>query len=175
MRKIRLYIAMTLDGYIASRDGGVEWLDKYRNNTEDYGYTALYESIDTVLMGGNTYRAILGFGCEWPYPDKTSYVISHREQQGTNDCISIISDNAISFIKQLKAGTGKDIWLVGGGQLTAQLLEERLIDEMQICVFPILLGTGIRLFSENSSAYEWIADKQQSFLSGAILLTYRKP
>ena len=87
MRKIRLYIAMTLDGYIASRDGGVEWLDKYRNNTEDYGYTALYESIDTVLMGGNTYRAILGFGCEWPYPDKTSYVISHREQQGTIDHI----------------------------------------------------------------------------------------
>ena len=77
MRKIKLYIAVSLDGYIATPDGGVEWLNQFQiTGNEDYGYKELYLSIDTVLMGGRTYRDIIGFGCEWPYKDKVSYIIS---------------------------------------------------------------------------------------------------
>ena len=65
--ELKLYIATSLDGYIATADGSVEWLDAYQSDEEDYGYHRFYDSVDTLLMGGNTNRTILGFGCDWPY------------------------------------------------------------------------------------------------------------
>ena len=77
MKKIKLYIAVSLDGYIATSDGGVEWLHQFQiSENEDYGYKELYQSIDTVLMGGRTYRDIIGFGCKWSYKDKVTSLLS---------------------------------------------------------------------------------------------------
>lgn len=174
MKRIKLYIAISLDGYIATPDGGVEWLDKYQSDTEDYGYAALYESVDTVLMGGNTYRSILGFDCEWPYAEKQSYIISRTESSSTLPNVTIIADAIPAFLRQLKADAEKDIWLAGGGELTSLLLAEGLLDEMQLCIFPLLLGTGIRLFPNNSLSSEWRLVRQQTFPTGAVMLVYQK-
>lgn len=174
MKRIKLYIATSLDGYIATSGGGVEWLDKYQSDAEDYGYAALYESVDTVLMGGNTYRSILGFGCEWPYAEKQSYVISRTEPPGTLPNVRIISDEIPAFLRRLKTNAGKDIWLVGGGELTSLLLAEGLVDEMQLCIFPQLLGTGIRLFPKNALGSEWRLVREQTFPTGAVMLVYQK-
>lgn len=172
MRRVILYIATSLDGYIATSDGSVEWLDKYQTDGEDYGYAALYDSVDTVLMGGNTFRSILGFGCRWPYAGKDTYVVSGSEWPGLPPRVVVVSDDIASFLRRLKAAHGRDIWLVGGGRLVASLLSEGLVDEMRICVFPVLLGDGIRLFAGHAFVSEWRTKGVRAYPSGAVMLTY---
>lgn len=92
MRKIKLYIAVSLDGYITTSDGGVEWLNLFQiSDSEDYGYKELYQSIDTVLMGGRTYRDIIGLGCKWSYKDKAIYIVSRNE-------VNLIQTEQVHFI-----------------------------------------------------------------------------
>lgn len=172
MKRVILYIATSLDGYIAASDGGVEWLDEYQSDSEDYGYAALYDSVDTVLMGGRTYRSILGFGCEWPYAEKDAYVVSRSEWRDLPPRVSVVSEEIGPFLRRLKAGEGRDIWLVGGGRLASSLLSEGLVDEMRICVFPRLLGSGIRLFVGHASVSEWRTAEPRVYPSGAVMLTY---
>ena len=94
MRQLRLYIATSLDGYITTADSSVEWLDVYQSDEEDYGYHRFYDSVDTLLMGGNTYCAILGFGCDWPYAGKQTWVLSRSIQTATSGQVRIISHDA---------------------------------------------------------------------------------
>lgn len=94
MRQLKLYIATSLDGYIATADGSVEWLDAYQSDEEDYDYHRFYDSVDTLLMGGNTNRAILGFGCDWPYAGKQTWVLSRSIQTATSGQVGIISHDA---------------------------------------------------------------------------------
>lgn len=141
MRPLKLYIATSLDGYIATADGSVEWLDAYQSDEEDYGYHRFYDSVDTLLMGGNTYRAILGFGCDWPYAGKQTWVLSRSIQAATSGQFGIISRDTLTFVRQLKSlETGKDIWLVGGGEIISLLLAENLIDEMLLCTWHGILS-----------------------------------
>lgn len=174
MRPLKLYIATSLDGYIATADGSVEWLDAYQSDEEDYGYHRFYDSVDTLLMGGNTYRAILGFGCDWPYAGKQTWVLSRSIQAATSGQFGIISRDTLTFVRQLKSlETGKDIWLVGGGEIISLLLAENLIDEMLLCIFPVMLGNGIPLFPPSSALSKWQLEEQRSFPSGATMLTYK--
>lgn len=117
---------------------------------------------------------ILGFGCDWPYADKQSYVISRTEPSSTLPNVTIIADEIPTFLRQLKTDAGKDIWLVGGGELTSLLLAEGLVDEIQLCIFPVLLGAGIRLFPDNGFSSEWRLDRQETFPTGAVMLVYQK-
>lgn len=176
MRKIKLYIAVSLDGYIATPDGGVEWLNQFQiTGNEDYGYKKLYLSIDTVLMGGRTYRDIIGFGCEWPYKDKVSYIISRNEVNLTPAAeVHFITDNIIYNVERLKKQEGKDIWLVGGGELVSMLMNADLIDEMQLCYLPIVLGQGFALFPNKPKETVWKLIGSKSFDSGAMLISYSK-
>lgn len=173
MAEIKLYIAVSLDGYIAGADGGVEWLDKYESDGTDYGYAEFYDSVGTVLMGGNTYRAILGFGCEWPYAEKRTWVVSRRERSGSLPGVSVVAGDPVSFLRRLKSAEERDIWLVGGGQLLSRLSDEGLVDEMRLCIFPEMLGEGIRLFPANIRPSGWRLAEQRVFPSGAVMLVYR--
>lgn len=77
MRKVKLYIATSLDGYIARKDGALDWLDNIPHpENEDYGYQEFYDSIDTVIMGRGTYEVVLGFDVDWPYSTCTTLVMS---------------------------------------------------------------------------------------------------
>ena len=167
---------MSLDGYIATPDGGIEWLNEISNPTnEDHGYNALLESVDTVLMGGRTYHEIIGFGVPWPYKDKQTYVITHNNTNVTPDeKVEFITEDIYRRISALKEAKGKDIWLVGGGVLTTMLLNHDLIDEMQIAIVPTILGEGLLLFPDKPKTSKWTLIENKSFSTGLTLLTYTK-
>lgn len=122
MKKIKLYIAASLDQRIAEPDGGIEFLSNYPVDKEmNYGYDDLLASIDTVIMGGRTYREILCMDVLWPYKGLDTYVISHHTWEDDND-VRFITDNIVETIKGLTQKEGKDIWLVGGGEIISMLL-----------------------------------------------------
>ncbi len=149
MRKVWLYIAMSLDGYIADSAGGVGWLDEQAAVSEsgEDSYAEFIRGIDTVLLGWNTYHQIvteLSPG-EWVYGGLTSYVFTHRAMPSTDEIRFTDSPPAV-LVRRLRAARGKDIWVCGGANLARQLVGAELIDRYCITVVPVLLGDGVRLF-----------------------------
>lgn len=174
MKKIKLYIATSIDGYIARNDGDLDWLTEYPNPEKtDYEYLSFFNSIDTVIMGGRTFRDILCMDVVWPYKDKTTYVIS-RNSYIQKDSIQFISQNIVETVSQLRETEGKDIWLVGGGEVISMMLNHDLIDEMIITIIPIILGNGIVLFSEISKESEWEIATFQKYTNGITQVHYTK-
>ncbi len=176
MRKIKLYIATSIDGFIAKSDGSVGWLDTIPHpENEDYGYFDFYKSIDTTLMGNATYQQILTFDVPFPYSDKKNYVFS-RTHSADNEDVSFVSENIGEFIQKLKTQKGSDIWLIGGGNLNAFFLQNNLIDEMIISVMPVVLGSGIPLFGASAKDVEiqFVLKETISFESGVVQLVYEK-
>lgn len=172
MKIIKLYIAASIDGYIARNDGDLDWLTKYPINPDtNYGYDDFYKSIDTVIMGGQTYRDILNMDFVWPYKDKTAYVIT-RNSMGVKENIHFITENIVEEISKLREEKGKDIWLVGGGELTAMLLKQDMVDEMIITIIPILLGNGIPLFPNSLKELAWELQESMSYDNGVLKTTY---
>lgn len=139
MPKIIVYIATSLDGYIAREDGSIDWLPE----SAESGYDAFYKSVDTVIMGKTTYDQVLTFG-EYPYKDKKSFVFT-RTNQNNDDNAEFISD-VEKFVKDSFPGAGDNIWLVGGTKIITSFLKQGAVDEMIITVIPVLLGKGISLF-----------------------------
>ena len=147
MRKIILFSAMSLNGKIAKADGSVGWLETIPNPSKsDFGYHDFYASIDTTIMGNSTYQQVIGWDIDFPYPTKKNYVLTRQTGLANTEFVEFISEPAIEFIKGLKAQEGKDIWLIGGGQVNTLLLNHGLIDELTLHVMPIVLSDGIELF-----------------------------
>ncbi len=152
MRKLKLYTAATLDGYIAGPNGEIDWLDA--GGSLDYGYREFYASIDTTLMGSSTYKVTLGIG-QFPYPDTTNYVFTRGTVPPDTDYVRFVSGDIAAFVRSLKAEHGEDIWLVGGGQVNTVMLNAGLIDEMVMTVFPLVMGEGIPLFAPGATRTEF--------------------
>lgn len=149
MRKVVLFIAMSLDGYLADRDGGVGWLKGQEENAAyDDPYPAFLAGVDTVVMGWNTYRQVAEELSpeEWPYSGLESYVITHRKTVSSRERIVFTEEDPCVLVRRLAAQEGKNIWICGGASILHPLIEENLIDEYDISVIPTLLGGGIRLF-----------------------------
>ena len=138
MRKIIVYIASSLDGYIARENGDVDWLPE----SSESSYDAFYKSVDTLIMGKTTYDQVLTFG-EYPYKDKKSFVFT-RTSMNNDDNVEFVSD-VEKFVKEGFPGTGNNVWLVGGAQIISSFLKQEAIDEIIITVIPVLLGKGIHL------------------------------
>ena len=155
MRKIKLYIAVSLDGYIARDDGDLDWLTEFPNPEKtDYGYQTFFDSIDIVIMGGRTYRDILSMDIVWPYQAKETYIITHNSlAKGKN--IQFITHDILGTISEIQKENGQDIWLVGGGEIISMLLNHNLIDEIIITTIPAILGNGIPLFSGIMKESKW--------------------
>ena len=149
--KVIVYIALSLDGYVARENGDVDWLP----DVAESGYDAFYNSVDTVIMGKTTYDQVLTFG-EYPYKNKKSFVFTHTSQNKDKN-VKFLSD-VEKFVKDGFPGTGKNIWLIGGSQIIASFLKQRAIDEIIISVIPVLLSKGISLFknTENEIKLELI-------------------
>lgn len=145
MVTILLYIATSIDGYIATKDGGVEWLSVVDGSGSDYGYHAFYDSVDALIMGSKTYQQILDFG-EWPYPGKPSYILTRQALESSRDDVIFISEEPLDLMRRLEAEGMQRVWMVGGGQIVASFIKSGLIDEYIISIVPILLGEGIPLF-----------------------------
>lgn len=146
-RKIVLYIAVSLDGYIATKEHKLDWLFSAEGDG-DNGYSKFYETVDTVLMGRVTYDWIMEHEkSNFPYSGKECYVFTTEERMN-NDYVKFINPDINIFMKELVNINGKNIWLVGGGNLINSFINENLVDEIIITIFPILLGNGINLFNE---------------------------
>lgn len=149
MREVILYTALSIDGLIAGQDGNIEWLHdtEFTKPGEDYGYMDFYAGIDTTLMGNNTYRMIKSFDVPFPYPEKKNYVFSRSSEQSHDEHVQFIKNDIQNFVHKLKKNPGKNIWLVGGGEINTLLLLSGLIDRLIITLFPVVLGKGIPIFS----------------------------
>lgn len=152
MRKVILFIAMSLDGYIADKHGRVDWLNGQNEHEENMDtYSTFIKDVDAVIMGWNTYHQIVTELSpeEWVYADLTSYVITHKELQST-DKIIFTQKDPCSIVNELKQKQGENIWICGGADIIQQLIKADLIDEYDISVIPTILGSGVRLFEKNS-------------------------
>lgn len=172
MRKVILYIAASLDGYIASPDGSVEWLPTPPPG-EDYGYADFLATADAALLGRTTYEQVLMFG-EWPYPTLTNYVFSRKPPTGLLDpSVQFVSTNPADFVAELRQQPGGTIWLVGGSTLASPLLAARLVDELMLFVVPRLLGAGIPLWRPQDHPQPLQLLHTHTWPDGMALLHYR--
>lgn len=142
-RAIVLYIAMSLDGYIADQHGGIDWLAEFDDEAVR-SYNDFSPTIDTIIMGRVTYEQLLTFP-EWPYAGKRCYVFTHR-QHPADERVTFVHDDVTDFVHRLKGEAGSHIWLLGGAAILDAFLKARLVDEFIITVVPIMLGDGIALF-----------------------------
>lgn len=168
MRKIRLFIASSLDGYIARTSGEVDWLF----TDSDYGYNEFFAQIDTVLMGSKTYDQVLTFG-EYPYKSKESFVFSKTVQVETDNNVEFVKGNWKGFINTLRQSSGRDIWLVGGAQTIHYFMKHGFIDERILSIHPIILGSGIPLIVNDPSLETALELKDvKTYDSGLLQVTY---
>jgi dihydrofolate reductase len=155
--EIVLYIAVSADGFIADKAGGVSWLDKYNNITEDCGYHDFYVTIDALVFGKNTYEQVLTFG-PWPYPGKISYIFGDKNTVAANEWIKVVHTDIPPFVRNCAGSGVKRLWLMGGAQLTQSFDELGLIDEYILTILPDRLGEGIalpeRIFHEKNLRLE---------------------
>lgn len=173
MRKIKLYIAASLDGYIARPDDGLDWLIDFPNPTNtDYAYQEFYDTIDTIIMGGKTYRTILNMSDNWVYEDRQCYVVSRDKAIVQTAKTKLLTDTVIVSIVELRATPGKDIWLMGGGELVALFLKHDLIDTMIITYMPVTIGDGIRLFPDGIKETTWRIGNTAIYENGVVQLEY---
>lgn len=182
MRKIKYFIANSLDNYIARPDGAVEWLF---NDGTDYGMAEFFRSIDAVLLGRKTYDFATGHQEKSKRKTKKtkrrgaagwamkSYVFSRTLALEPDDDLTIVSENAGGFVRELKKQPGKDIWLMGGGELARSLFAEGVVDEISLNIHPVLLGRGIPLFPNLSSEVKLELTAARSHKNGCVQVDYR--
>lgn len=173
MKKVKLYIAMSLNGKIARKGGEVDWLEAIPNPAQtDYGYQEFYKTIDTTIMGKKTYNQIMSWGIDFPYAGNKNYVFTRNSEIKNTEHVNFVSENHIDLIREIKNKDGKDIWLIGGGNLNSLLIEENLIDEMIVFVMPIVLPNGIDLFDSFKTDKSIVLKSSKSHSSGVIELKY---
>lgn len=176
MRNISLFIAMSLDGYIADGKGGVDWLEGQGNDNENIDtYSEFVKNIDTILMGWNTYHQIATelSPQKWIYENFITYVITHNENT-SSEKIRFVNVDPVSLVKRLKEEKGRDIWMCGGANLVQQLVNEDLIDCYYITVVPTLLGSGIRLFENTEREIKLRLLNTQSYNGMTDLIYIRR-
>jgi dihydrofolate reductase len=169
-RKVILYIAMSLDGYIAKNDDNFDFLKTVEIPNEDFGYGEFLETIDTVIWGRRTFDIVLAMGNGIPHQKKTIYVIS-RSRTGTEGH-AIYKDDPVTLINDLRNQEGKDIYCDGGSQIAAELFKHQLVNRVIVSVIPHLLGDGIRLFKDGRPEQYLTYKRNISYPSGLVQLWY---
>ena len=175
MRKISLFIAMSLDGYIAKPNDDLTFLNLVEKTGEDYGYAAFTDTIDTFIIGRKTYDYVLKNVGSSHYDNgqRDVYVITRTERPKVGRT-TFYTGSLTQLVERLKSGSGKNIYCDGGAEVINELLKSDLIDEFIISIVPVLLGEGIRLF--NDGRPEQILDlvKSEVFDTGLMQLHYKR-
>jgi dihydrofolate reductase len=164
---VAVFIAMSLDGYIARPDGGLDWLSRFEG--EEHGYQDFFASIDALVVGRNTYDIVLGFA-EWPYAGKRCVILTHRAAPARHG-EEFHDGPARPLIERLGREGVKRVY-VDGGVVIREFLRQRLIDEMTISVIPIVLGAGIPLFAGTEAERLLKLESTRSWPSGLVQLRY---
>jgi dihydrofolate reductase len=176
-RKIIVYIATSADGYIARPNGDVEWLNR-RPQTADYGMKAFYRSIDTILMGRKTYDWALAYQKKTRMKGSVfdtslpNYVFSRKPPKKAAPGVQFVSEPVKAFARRLRSTAGKNIWMMGGGELIASFLDAGEIDEFEIHVIPTIIGKGIPLIAPRYRDIELRLLSARKYPDGVVRLRY---
>jgi dihydrofolate reductase len=173
-RKIIVYTATSADGYIARPDGDVGWLDRPQPNG-NYGAGAFFKTIDTILWGRKTYSKGIELGMKPSGFGEgiKNYVFSRQSQKSRSPAFKFVNEPVKPFARRLRAEPGKDIWMMGGGEIIASFLDVDEIDEFSIHVIPILIGEGIPLIQPRHRMIPLKLLSTKKFPDGVVHLNYR--
>lgn len=164
------YVAASADGFIATPAGGVQWLDAYQTEGDDYGYGDLIVSVDVVLMGRATYEAARELGGLDHY-DHPTWVFTRRGLEAPDDRVETTGRSPEAVVEEL-SGTHGRAWLMGGGDLASYFQRAGLISEYRIFIVPELLGAGLQLFGEDGGIGSVRLSGVKSYESGIVELRY---
>ena len=175
MRKLSLFIAMSLDGYIAKPNDDLSFLNLVEKEGEDYGYAKFSDTIDTIIVGRKTYDYVLKeIGpSHYDTGKRDVYVITRTERPSVGRT-TFFTGNLQQLVNTLKSETGKNIYCDGGAEVINALLKHALIDDFIISVIPVLLGNGIKLFKDDNPEQLLQFVMAETFDTGLIQLHYRK-
>lgn len=172
-RNVVLYISMSLDGYIATKDNDLGFLSLVEQAGEDYGYNDFLKSVDTVIIGRKSYEKVIAMGYEYPHVDKDVYILTRRAKPPLGT-FKFYTDDLAQLVLRLKSQPGKTIYCDGGAEIANELMKNGLVDQYIISVIPILLGDGIKLFRDGrpEQKLELVSTKQ--FDKGLAQLHYKR-
>lgn len=175
MKKLSLFIATSLDGYIAKPNDDLSFLKLVEKEGEDYGYAAFTENIDTIILGRKTYDYVLREIGTSHYDNgqRDVYVITRTARPGAGRT-TFYTGELTELIKRLKSAGGKNIYCDGGAEIIKELLQHDLIDEFIISIIPILVGNGTKLFADNRPEQQLEFVNAKSFETGLVQLHYRR-
>lgn len=171
MPEVVYYVAASIDGYIATPDGGIEWLAPFEGTGEDYGYAQFYESVGAVLLGRRTYETSLAFE-EWPYPGKPCCVFSHGNVRSLSPDVTRTAQSPVQIVSEMATRGLQRAWLVGGGALAASFRSDGLISEYIVTVVPVILGAGVPLFADVGPPESLKLVEAKSYPKGLVQLRY---
>jgi len=171
MRKVVLDLGISLDGCIARPDGAVDFLFM----PMDYSMGPFFATIDEAIMGRKTYEVGLKMGGGSLSESKMAmYVFSHSQAPGKRGGVTFVNESPKSFVEKLRKRSGKNVWLMGGGELARDFLKEDLVDELYIGIVPVLIGEGIPLFPSGFPQREFTLLENKTFSKGLIALKYAR-
>ncbi|MDD4993986.1 MAG: dihydrofolate reductase family protein [Paludibacter sp.] len=172
MRKSVLYIAASLDGFIAKPNDDLSFLSIVEQAGEDYGYSDFLNTVDTIIIGRKTYDWVVNEVGEFPNAHLETYVITRTAKPDSGN-IKFYSDDLAQLMNNLKQKSGKNIFIDGGAEIVTELLKKSLIDEVIISVIPVILGDGIRLFQNGIPENELKLIGSKGFEKGLVQLHYK--
>ncbi|MGL5277240.1 dihydrofolate reductase family protein [Myroides sp.] len=176
MRKVSLFIAMSLDGYIAKPNDDLSFLSLVEKEGEDYGYTTFTKNVDTVIIGRKTFDWVvreLGTA-HYDTGERSVYVVTSDKSRVNTEHITFYADGVANLIKELRQVEGNDIYCDGGAEVINELLKHDLIDEMIISIIPVLLGDGTRLFKDGRGEQILELVEAKSFSTGLTQVHYKR-
>ena len=165
-----VFIAVSVDGFIARPDGSIDWLEAVHVEGEDYGYSHFASSVDVLVMGRNTYEVALGFDV-WPYTGKRVIVLTHRLADPRNG-EELFDGSPADLVERLRREGARRAY-VDGGNVIRQFLAAGLIDDLTLSVIPVVLGSGIPLFANGGPTQRLTLEETRAFPSGLAQLRYR--
>ncbi len=171
-RKLILYIACSLDGYIAKPNDDLSFLDRVQKAGEDYGYSDFISSVDTVILGRKTYDWVMKHVDKFPHANKETYIITRTRKTGQEN-ITFYTGNLKDLVIRLKNKKGKNIFCDGGAEIVHELLKEKLFDELIISIIPVMVGGGIKLFSDGRAEQGLELVSVKNFETGLVQLHYK--
>lgn len=172
-RKVIVFIATSIDGFIAAENDNLDFLSIVEQEGEDYGYSEFHNSIDTVIMGRKTYDKVLSFNVPFPHSSKQCYILTNNKAL-ESQLVQYYSEDVETLIAQLKKQSGKNIFIDGGAQIVQLLLQKQLIDELIISVIPTIIGNGVKLFGSTTPQQLFTLVQAKSFTKGLVQLHYKK-
>ncbi|MGB0404203.1 MAG: dihydrofolate reductase family protein [Salibacteraceae bacterium] len=171
-----VFIAQSLDGFIADKNGSIDWLNSIPNpDQNDMGYLALIEEIDAIVMGKTTFETVCGFGGDWPYT-KHVFVLSNSIKHIANHLsgkVTLLSGTSHSVLETIHSKGFLKLY-IDGGRTVQNFLKDDLVDELRITTFPILLGGGFSLFGELVEPLNFEHLKTEVFLNQLVQSSYKR-